>query len=168
MAGLVAEAQTNPEFAELYREHFVQPRRDATRELLVRARDRGEIAADTDLEVTLDLLYGPIYHRLLHGHAPLTERFAQQVIDHVITAISVSPTPLRKDHLMNTPHPLSVDEASRLAVTATADDLQDWALSVAVHGQVGLRDLVDVLDVLRAHSIPQYSDASAFPALAAS
>ena len=41
-----------------------------TRELLVRARDRGEIAANTDLDVTLDLLYGPIYHRLLHGHAP--------------------------------------------------------------------------------------------------
>jgi AcrR family transcriptional regulator len=88
VAGLVAEAQTSPEFAELYRSHFVQARRDATRELLVRARDRGEIAANTDLEVTLDMLYGPIYHRLLHGHAPLTEQFAQQVIDYVITAIS--------------------------------------------------------------------------------
>jgi AcrR family transcriptional regulator len=91
VAGLVAEAQANHEFAELYREHFVRPRRDATRELLVEARDRGEIA-EFDLEVTLDLLYGPIYHRLLHGHAPLTERFAQQVIDLVIAAISVSPT----------------------------------------------------------------------------
>jgi AcrR family transcriptional regulator len=98
VAGLVAEAQQNPEFAELYREHFVRPRRDATRELLVHARDGGEIAADTDLEVTLDLLYGPIYHRLLHGHAPLTQRFAQQVIDGVIAAISVSTTTLRKDH----------------------------------------------------------------------
>jgi AcrR family transcriptional regulator len=97
VAGLVAEAQTNPEFAELYRKQFVAPRRDATRELLVRARDRGEIAANTDLEVTLDLLYGPIYHRLLHGHAPLTERFAQQVIDCVIAAISDPPTPPRKD-----------------------------------------------------------------------
>jgi AcrR family transcriptional regulator len=87
VAGLVAEAQTDPEFGELYREHFVRPRRDATRELLVRARERGEIAEDTNLELTLDLLYGPIYHRLLHGHAPLTERFTQQVIDHVITAI---------------------------------------------------------------------------------
>jgi len=92
VAGLVAEAQTGPEFGELYREHFVRPRRDATRELLVRARDRAEIAAEVDLEVALDLLYGPIYHRLLHGHAPLTERFAQQVIDHVIAAISVPPT----------------------------------------------------------------------------
>ena len=88
VAGLVAEAQTNREFAELYRSHFVQARRDATREILLRARDRGEIAVDTDLDVTLDLLYGPIYHRLLHGHAPLTEQFVQQVIDYVITAIS--------------------------------------------------------------------------------
>ena len=97
VAGLVAEAQTNPEFGELYRKRFVQPRRDATRELLVRARDRGEIAADSNLEVALDLLYGPIYHRLLHGHAPLTERFALQVIDCVIAAISDPPTPVSKD-----------------------------------------------------------------------
>jgi len=88
VAGLVAAAQTDAEFADLYRQHFVQPRRDATRDLLVRARDRGEIAVDTDLEVALDLLYGPIYHRLLHGHAPLTERFAQHVIDAVIAAMS--------------------------------------------------------------------------------
>jgi AcrR family transcriptional regulator len=88
VAGLVAEAQTDAGFAQLYREHFVQPRRDATRPLLLRAIDRGEIALDTDLEVTLDLLYGPIYHRLLHGHAPLNDRFVQQVIDTVIAAIS--------------------------------------------------------------------------------
>jgi hypothetical protein len=69
---------------------------------------------------------------------------------------------------MNTPYELSVDEASRLAVTATADDLHDWAHSVAVHGKVALHDLVDVLGVLRDHSVPQYSDASAFPTLAAS
>jgi AcrR family transcriptional regulator len=88
VAGLVAAAQTDAEFAGLYRQHFVQPRRDATRDLLLRARDRSEIAADSDLEVALDLLYGPIYHRLLHGHAPLTERFAQQVIEAVIVAMS--------------------------------------------------------------------------------
>jgi AcrR family transcriptional regulator len=88
IAGLIAEAQTDATFATLYREHFVQPRRDATRLLLQRAIDRGEIPAATNLEVSLDLLYGPIYHRLLHGHAPLSERFAQQVVDAVIAAIS--------------------------------------------------------------------------------
>ena len=88
IAGLVAQAQTDPEFAKLYREHFVQPRRANTRELLRRAIDRGEIPPDTNIDVTLDLLYGPIYHRLLHGHAPLTDRFAQQVIDTVINGIT--------------------------------------------------------------------------------
>lgn len=88
VAGLVAAAQTDAEFADLYRQHFVRPRRDATRKVLVRARERGEIAADTDLEVALDLLYGPIYHRLLHAHAALTERFAQHVIDAVIASMS--------------------------------------------------------------------------------
>jgi AcrR family transcriptional regulator len=88
IAGLVAQTQTDPEFAKLYREHFIAPRRDETRTLLLRAVDRGEIAADTNLEVTLDLLYGPIYHRLLHRHAPLNDRFAAQVIDAVIAAIS--------------------------------------------------------------------------------
>ena len=58
---------------------------------------------------------------------------------------------------MKTPEHLSVDEASRLAVTATATDLEEWAHSVAVHGQVALDDLVDVLYVLRAHSTPQYA-----------
>jgi AcrR family transcriptional regulator len=88
IAGFVAQAQTDPEFATVYREHFVKPRRDATRPLLLRAIDRREVAADIDLDVTLDLLYGPIYHRLLHGHAPLNDRFVRQVIDAVITAIS--------------------------------------------------------------------------------
>ena len=88
IAGLIAEAQTDPEFAKLYLEHFIYPRRDASRVLLVRAIERGEIAADADLEVALDLLYGPIYHRLLHQHAPLTDRFVQEVVNSVIRALA--------------------------------------------------------------------------------
>jgi AcrR family transcriptional regulator len=93
IAGFVAQAQTDPAFAALYRENFVRPRRDATRPLLLRAIDRGEVAAGTDIDLTLDLLYGPIYHRLLHGHAPLNDRFVQQVIDAVITAVSMPELP---------------------------------------------------------------------------
>jgi AcrR family transcriptional regulator len=87
-AGLIAEAQTDPEFAKLYLEHFIHPRREATRALLVRGIDRGELAPDTDLDVALDLLYGPIYHRLLSRHARLTDRFVQQVVDAVIRAFA--------------------------------------------------------------------------------
>jgi AcrR family transcriptional regulator len=88
VAGLVATAQADAEFAELYLERFVRPRRDAMRSVLLRAVDRGEIPADIDLEVALDLIYGPIYHRMLHGHAPLDERFARNVVDTIIAGIA--------------------------------------------------------------------------------
>jgi AcrR family transcriptional regulator len=88
VAGLVATAQADAEFAELYLERFVRPRRDAMRPVLQRAVDRGEIPANTDLEVALDLIYGPIYHRMLHSHAPLDERFARNVIDTIIAGIA--------------------------------------------------------------------------------
>lgn len=57
---------------------------------------------------------------------------------------------------MNSAQQLSGDEASRLAVTATVADLEDWAHGVAVHGQVDLDDLVGFLDALREDSIPQH------------
>jgi hypothetical protein len=52
--------------------------------------ERGEISAGTDYEVVLDLLFGAAYHRLLHGHQPLTDRFARQVVDLVIAGIERS------------------------------------------------------------------------------
>jgi hypothetical protein len=48
---------------------------------------------------------------------------------------------------------LTVDEASRLAVTAVAADLEYWARSVADQGRIDLDDLIGVLDVIRADSV---------------
>jgi hypothetical protein len=68
---------------------------------------------------------------------------------------------------MNTSQHLSVEDASRLAVTATAVDLEGWARIVAVNARIDLHDLIDVLDLLRAASAPQHTE-STFPTLAAS
>src|ERR1700728_2929633 len=81
IAGLITQAQTDPAFAAQYQERIIQPRRDQAREIFRRAIKRGEIPADTKVEVALDLLYGPLYHRLLHGHAPLNDRFVREAID---------------------------------------------------------------------------------------
>jgi AcrR family transcriptional regulator len=88
VAGLVATAQADAEFAGLYLERFVRPRRDALRPVLLRAIERGEIPANIELEVALDLIYGPIYHRMLHSHAPLDERFARNLVDTIIAGIA--------------------------------------------------------------------------------
>jgi AcrR family transcriptional regulator len=88
IAALISKAQNDPQFAEQYLTRFVQPRRDQSRVIFAHAIERGEIPADTDIEVALDLLYGAIYHRILHGHAELTDRFARSVVNHVVAGVS--------------------------------------------------------------------------------
>ena len=83
IAALITRAQNDPQFAEEYLDRFVEPRRDQARAIFARAIDRGEIPRDADVESALDLLYGPIYHRILHGHAKLTDRFTRTIVDYV-------------------------------------------------------------------------------------
>ena len=83
IAALITKAQEDPDFAAEYDARFVQPRRDQARAIFARAIDRDEIRPDTDIEAALDLLYGPIYHRILHGHAKLTDQFTSTVVDYV-------------------------------------------------------------------------------------
>jgi AcrR family transcriptional regulator len=83
IAALITKAQNDPEFAEQYHARFVEPRRDQARVIFARAIDRGEIPPDTDVEIALDVLYGPIYHRVLHGHAKLTDAFTRTIVGYV-------------------------------------------------------------------------------------
>jgi AcrR family transcriptional regulator len=87
IAALITESQTDPVFAAEYRQRFVEPRREQGRAIFRRAIGRGEISADTKVEVALDLLYGSVYHRLLHGHAPLSDQFVRDVVETVLDGI---------------------------------------------------------------------------------
>ena len=92
IAALVTEAHNDAAFAAQYRERFVEPRRDEAREIFQRAIERGEIPPDTKVEVAVDLLYGPLYHRLLHGHAPLNDRFTVDVVDMALRGVQQTTT----------------------------------------------------------------------------
>jgi AcrR family transcriptional regulator len=87
IAALVTEAQTDSAFAAEYRQRVIEPRRDAVRAILARAVGRGEIPPATKTEVAIDLLYGPLYHRLLHGHAPLDDQLVEDVVNMALTGI---------------------------------------------------------------------------------
>jgi AcrR family transcriptional regulator len=91
VSALTVELHSDPAFREAYQTRFVEPRRAPGRAAFERAVTRGEIAADTDVDLMLDMLYGPIYHRLLNLHAPLDERFASAVIDIVLAAVRADP-----------------------------------------------------------------------------
>jgi AcrR family transcriptional regulator len=94
LAALITEARTDPEFAKEYKAHFVELRRDPARAVFQRAIERGEIPTNTDVDLALDLIYGPVYHRLLHDHAPLNDRFVQDLIDAALRGLSTEAEPV--------------------------------------------------------------------------
>ena len=84
VAALLAGGQSDPELIEAFRERFLWPRRKQAYQTLQRGIDRGELPADTDLDLVLDTLYGPIYMRFLIRHQKLDESFADGVCGLVL------------------------------------------------------------------------------------
>jgi len=80
VASMIAASDTEGELSKAFRNHFVLARRAEGRALLEKAVRDGEVRRDLDLEVALDLLYGPLFFRLLLGHAPLDARFTDQLL----------------------------------------------------------------------------------------
>lgn len=96
IAALLTKARADPAFAAEYLRRVVRPRRAQARAIFRRAIERGEIPADTKVEVALDLIYGPLYHRLLHGHEPVTDSFVAEVVHMAVNGIRASgPAPAR-------------------------------------------------------------------------
>jgi AcrR family transcriptional regulator len=87
IGALITKARSDSDFAEEYDRRLVQPRRDQARPIFARAIERGEIAAGTDVDVVLDLLYGAFYHRLLHGHLPLDDAFVSKVVEMTLGGV---------------------------------------------------------------------------------
>jgi AcrR family transcriptional regulator len=86
MRGLMADAVLDPDFNKILREAFILKRRAATMEILRRGAERGEIAADADLELMTDMLFGAVWFRLLVQHAKLDTGFARQLVHAVLAA----------------------------------------------------------------------------------
>ena len=90
IAALLANTRTDPAFAAEYRRRVTEPRRDQAREIFRRAIERGEVPADLDVEVALDLIYGPLYLRLLQDHAPLDDGFVRAAIDMALAGVTAT------------------------------------------------------------------------------
>jgi AcrR family transcriptional regulator len=83
LRSLVAEAQYDPSTAALLREQVVMPRRASGLKLLEYAAHQGQITDGLDHELVIDLLFGPLWYRLLFGHGPLDREFAARLLKQV-------------------------------------------------------------------------------------
>ncbi len=86
MRGLMADAVLDDEFREVLLDAFLRKRKEAFKGLLRRGAERGELSAETDLNVVCDMVFGAIWHRLLLKQGRLDARFARQLAALVIAA----------------------------------------------------------------------------------
>jgi AcrR family transcriptional regulator len=86
---IIAEAQFDRQVAREFRERFHYGRRAVVREVLEEWRLSGEIAPSTNVEVMMDVIYGPVYMRLMVGHAPLDEKFVRDHLTYVYQMLGV-------------------------------------------------------------------------------
>ena len=96
-ADIVAEGQSNPDVLKMFHEQFVLPRRRATRAVIEEGQASGEFDPTVDPELAMDLMYAPVYFRLLIRHGALDERFARQLGARAIRALLPATAPAALD-----------------------------------------------------------------------
>ncbi len=88
MQGLVSDLAADPVLAQAFQEKIVAVRMAHFREVAARGIERGELRADMDIELAYELLFGPVYYRLLISGAPLDEGLAERVVDALLPTVA--------------------------------------------------------------------------------
>lgn len=86
MAALIAAGRFDPEIAKAFREGYINARRSQGVDIVRAAIEAGEIRP-ADPDVVLDLLYAPLYFRLMVGHKPLDDDAVREHVRLVLAAL---------------------------------------------------------------------------------
>ena len=86
LSAFIAAMARSPLIAERIRNGFVGVRRAAMREALQRGIARGELDANTNVELALDLLGGSMLWRSLLSGESITEAYTREVVRRVLKA----------------------------------------------------------------------------------
>ncbi len=86
----LGEAQFDPELAEAFRERWIVPRREMTRDILKTAIRQGDLRPTADLEAVIDMLYGPIYYRLQIETGPMNNYFTDTIFEQSMRGLQRS------------------------------------------------------------------------------
>ena len=93
MAGVITALHHDPDFALEFRTRVIGPKLDITRAVFERARARGEVTADLDLDLMAPALAGIILHRSFVLGLDADEKTVAQVVDEIILPAATRGTP---------------------------------------------------------------------------
>jgi hypothetical protein len=83
----VSDLATDPELGRSFRERIVSFRVSEVRRVIDRAIARGELRPDVDVDLVHEMLFGPVYYRLLLSGGPLDDGLATRIVDALMPAI---------------------------------------------------------------------------------
>ncbi|WP_280251892.1 TetR/AcrR family transcriptional regulator [Nocardia abscessus] len=84
---LNTEIINDPTLAGQYRAKLAGPVDEAKKDRLRSAQRAGQLAADADLDLALELLYAPLYQRWLLRSGPLTPEYADALVEVFLKAM---------------------------------------------------------------------------------
>ncbi len=88
---LIGEGQFDSGLAEAYRSRYFAPRRLEARQLLERGRSRGELRPDADIDLAIDLIYGPIFYNLLIFGAQPDDAYVERLVKAAFEGLLAEP-----------------------------------------------------------------------------
>jgi AcrR family transcriptional regulator len=93
LPALLGELERNPEFAQVYADRVVRPRREALIDLIGRAVDEGELRPGLDAQQVADLVIGPTLLRLLFpsGLPEVPPEYAETLLETIWRGIAAPP-----------------------------------------------------------------------------
>lgn len=80
MRALATEIAHDAELAEAYHQRLDRPLREAKKRRLRSAQEAGEIAGELDLEIAVDLIWGPVLNRWLLRGGPLDDAYVDRLV----------------------------------------------------------------------------------------
>jgi AcrR family transcriptional regulator len=89
MQGLVSDLAHDPHLARAFQERVVALRVAEVRRVVERGIERGDLRPDTDIELAHELLFGPVYYRLLLSGASLDEHLGSHIVDAFMSAYAL-------------------------------------------------------------------------------
>lgn len=86
----MASADPESELAKAFRNQIILKSREVGRGMLELGIASGEVRPDMRMETVLDMLYGPLFFRLLTGHLPLSQAFAEQLVATIFSGVAAT------------------------------------------------------------------------------
>lgn len=85
---LIAEGQSDENVAKEYRNRYFNPRRLISQHILERGIERGELNKDLDIKLSIDLIFSPLFYRLLITGETVDSAFVEQLISYAFAGLN--------------------------------------------------------------------------------